>query len=243
MDGWEADGRQTSALLRGIALEQAVRWMDTRPSADLWPDERAFVEASLDHATRAGSSTDRMNRPAQVASSSVFVCYRRRDTQDEAVALARYLRRELGSDVFLDLDIAPGEDFQKVIARRMQRSSLVLVLIGPDWLDAVGQRTHTYDFVHSEVALALRANVRVVPVLVRGAPMPREDQLPDALKPLARRQAFVLDLGYNAEAQLAAVAGLVRHTSVGPDESTTATRLVPWLRNLVDQIRSLLRGS
>ena len=47
------------------------------------------------------------------------------------------------------------------------------------------------DFVRIEVAAALRAGVRVIPVLVDGAQMPRSHGLPEDLKPLARRHALV----------------------------------------------------
>jgi hypothetical protein len=46
------------------------------------------------------------------------------------------------------------------------------------------------DYVRLEIASALAGNVRVIPLLVEGASMPREHELPDDLKPLARRQAL-----------------------------------------------------
>jgi len=43
--------------------------------------------------------------------------------------------------------------------------------------------------VRSEIAEALTQGVRVIPVLIQGAAMPRAQDLPEALAPLARRQA------------------------------------------------------
>jgi hypothetical protein len=43
--------------------------------------------------------------------------------------------------------------------------------------------------VRLEVAAALKRNIRVIPVLVQEASMPDEDQLPDELKRLSKRQA------------------------------------------------------
>jgi hypothetical protein len=48
------------------------------------------------------------------------------------------------------------------------------------------------DFVRLEIEAALTRGVRVIPVLVDGARMPRPDQLPAGLAPLARRQAIEL---------------------------------------------------
>jgi len=45
------------------------------------------------------------------------------------------------------------------------------------------------DFVRVEIATALKRNIRVIPVLVDGASMPRFNDLPDDLKLLARRNA------------------------------------------------------
>ena len=46
------------------------------------------------------------------------------------------------------------------------------------------------DFVRVEVGTALKRGVRVIPVLVEGALMPQASQLPEDLKPLARRNAL-----------------------------------------------------
>jgi hypothetical protein len=51
---------------------------------------------------------------------------------------------------------------------------------------------HPDDFVRTEIATALKRGIRVIPALVDGASMPRSDELPDALKPLARRQALAV---------------------------------------------------
>src|ERR1700719_3505950 len=46
------------------------------------------------------------------------------------------------------------------------------------------------DFVRVEVGTALKRGVRVILVLVEGALMPQASQLPEDLKPLARRNAL-----------------------------------------------------
>src|SRR5262249_5612310 len=45
------------------------------------------------------------------------------------------------------------------------------------------------DFIVIEIGAALARNIPVVPVLVDGARMPKAGELPESLKPLARRQA------------------------------------------------------
>ena len=43
-----------------------------------------------------------------------------------------------------------------------------------------------------EILAALQRNIRVIPVLVGGAHMPRKQDLPEALAPLSRRNAIEL---------------------------------------------------
>jgi hypothetical protein len=99
--------------------------------------------------------------------------------------------------VFRDvLDIPPGEDFVSAIRNTLAGSRSVLVLIGPRWLGTGtdGQRRidDPNDFVRIEVQVALENAAQLVPVLLPGARMPSEDELPEALKPLARRNAMSL---------------------------------------------------
>src|SRR5258708_4726632 len=93
--------------------------------------------------------------------------------------------------------IEPGRDFRKAIDQSVATCDLVLPIIGPEWLewkDAQGHRRldDANDFVRIELASALRRDIPVVPVLVRGAKMPRVEQLPDDLKDLAYRNCIEL---------------------------------------------------
>jgi hypothetical protein len=93
--------------------------------------------------------------------------------------------------------IEPGRDFRKAIDQSVAACSVLLAVIGREWLeakDAAGDRRleDPNDFVRIELASALRRDIPVVPVLVRGAKMPHADQLPDDLKDLAYRNAVEL---------------------------------------------------
>jgi hypothetical protein len=74
---------------------------------------------------------------------------------------------------------------------------VLLAIIGPHWLtakDAEGRRRldDVNDFIRLEIGTALGRNIRVIPVLVGGAAMPKAEELPAELQPLARRQAYEL---------------------------------------------------
>ena len=73
----------------------------------------------------------------------------------------------------------------------------LLALIGDRWLSSTGRdgqrRLDDPDnFVRLEIEAALARNVRVIPILVEGAQMPRAEELPASLAKLARRQALEL---------------------------------------------------
>ena len=70
-------------------------------------------------------------------------------------------------------------------------------MIGQEWLDAkdeAGTRrlSDPSDFVRIETASALKRDIPVIPVLVRGARMPSAEQLPPELKELAYRNCIEL---------------------------------------------------
>jgi hypothetical protein len=129
-------------------------------------------------------------------SAKIFVNYRREDASGYAGRLYEWLSGRFGRDrVFRDVNaIEPGADFVAAIENEVASCEVVLVVIGRQWLGCAsdGQRRldNPNDYVRLEIASALAGNVHVIPVLVEGASMPRGHELPDDLKPLARRQAL-----------------------------------------------------
>jgi len=131
--------------------------------------------------------------------AKLFINYRRDDTRHAAGRLYDRLTTHFSDDqVFMDIDqIEPGEDFVEAINRKVSICDIAIVLIGPRWLhatDASGKRRldDEEDFVRMEIVAALRRNIRVIPVLVDRAQMPRKEDLPEALAPLSRRNAIEL---------------------------------------------------
>jgi hypothetical protein len=98
----------------------------------------------------------------------------------------------------MDIDtIDPGLDFVEVIQQAVGSCDVLVALIGRHWLtstDEQGQQRleNPEDFVRLEITAALERNIRVIPALLQGAPMPGPAELPDVLKRLARRNALVV---------------------------------------------------
>ena len=129
----------------------------------------------------------------------IFMSYRREDTAYPAGWLYERLAGHFArSQVFKDIDsIELGDDFVEVITTAVGSCDVLLALIGDRWLTVTAQDgrrrlDNPDDFVRLEIEAALARDVRVIPILVEGARMPRADELPASLSKLARRQALEL---------------------------------------------------
>jgi TIR domain len=153
-------------------------------------------------------------------SGRVFISYRRQESSGLAGRLYDRLAARFGDDqVFMDVDtIALGVDFAEVISQAVSTCEVLLAVIGPRWLSATdedGRRRldDPDDLVRLEIAAALERDIRVIPILVEGAVMPRRQQLPETLAGLARRNALS-----------------VRHESFRADADRLLTAVEPILR-------------
>ena len=140
-----------------------------------------------------------MAESTPVAHGRIFISYRREETAYPAGWLFDRLAHHFdGGQVFKDVDsIQPGDDFVEVIATAVGSCDVLLALIGAEWLtitDEHGKRRldNPDDFVRLEIEAALTRGVRVIPILLAGAKMPRAQELPASLAKLVRRQALEL---------------------------------------------------
>lgn len=150
--------------------------------------------------------------------------YRRSDTLPWAGRLFDDLTRCFGkSGVFMDINggIPRGADFEHVLTQALSNCDALLALIGPSWLDctrADGTRRLAVDgdWVRTEIATCLRRGVPVVPVLFGGVGLPNEQQLPEDLRLLSKRQkADVADTDWHHHLRLL-IGDLVRLTQLKP---------------------------
>ncbi|MDF2741021.1 MAG: hypothetical protein K0S88_2389 [Actinomycetia bacterium] len=140
-----------------------------------------------------------MAEPTPAAPGRIFISYRREDTDFPAGWLYERLADHFdGGQVFKDVDsIQLGDDFVEVITNAVGSCDVLLAVIGDRWLtitDEDGKRRldNSDDFVRLEIEAALAREIRVIPILVDGARIPRAEELPASLVRLARRQALEL---------------------------------------------------
>jgi hypothetical protein len=131
----------------------------------------------------------------------VFISYRREDSAGHVLALLPALRAHYGAKrVFKDTDNIPaGADFREFIKHELASCSVLLAIIGRDWLTVEDARLkrrrldNPEDVLRVEIAIALEnERIRVIPVLVERATVPVAEDLPPDLRPLAYRNALEL---------------------------------------------------
>jgi tetratricopeptide (TPR) repeat protein len=130
----------------------------------------------------------------------IFISYRRQETAWPAGRLYDVLvERFPAEEVFKDVDnIEPGEDFVERITAAVGSCDVLLALIGPQWLTLSDENGHRRldnpdDYVRLEIETALTRKIRVIPILVDEARIPRANELPPSLAPLVRRNAVEIN--------------------------------------------------
>jgi hypothetical protein len=140
------------------------------------------------------------NADAGTVKRGIFISYRRSDEPAFAGRLYDRLGGVFGADLlFMDVDtIEYGLDFVQELDVALSQCRVLLAVIGRQWAaavdeDGVARLMDPDDFVRVEIENGLiRPNVRVIPILVDGTPMPKAAELPDSLLPLRRRNACLM---------------------------------------------------
>lgn len=138
----------------------------------------------------------------------IFISYRSADGADKATALARDLGRVFGHEaVFLDKDdLAGGSTWRAEIGRTLQQRPVLLLLLTPQLLDAVGadgrrRIDDPADPVRREFEAALEVGAQVIPVLCDGmAAAPTELPAPfDRIGELTWRKLRAYDWAHDVQ--------------------------------------------
>lgn len=138
------------------------------------------------------------NSPQSPKDFKIFISYRRDDSAGHTGRIYDSVAAKFGeAQVFMDVDhIEPGQDFVQVIEEAVSACSVLIAIIGRDWVTIRGRTTRRLDdprdFVRLEIGTALKQNILVIPVLVQETSMPREKDLPADLAGLVRRNALAV---------------------------------------------------
>jgi hypothetical protein len=171
----------------------------------------------------------------------IFISYRRADTGPEAGRLRTALVHHFGKEhIFRDKDsISGGVNWREEVREALSGDTIVLALIGKTWItatDVTGQRLIDSSTSNNRLELetALRVGLRTIPVLVEGADVPRDHDLPDDLRSLLTLNALRLrddDWDGDCEKVIKALESMgVRQAGADqPKQGRWLTRRMRWL--------------
>jgi hypothetical protein len=160
------------------------------------PNEAIVPEAAAIPPRRETAPVAAPAKSTEGKREAIFISYRRQDSADVTGRIYdRLVQRYSREQIFKDVDSIPlGVDFREHLGNVVGKCSLLLAVIGPQWTSAVGPNGRRLDdksdFVRIEIEAALARNIPVIPLLVGGAALPDESQLPDSLGPITYRNGI-----------------------------------------------------
>lgn len=163
--------------------------------------------------------------------NSIFINYRRNDSQHAAIAIASALKYSfVEGEVFIDrCSIDGGELWPEIIRDAVEQSEVMISVIGKSWLkisDQYGRRRidHPEDWVRLELLRAFERTIPVIPVLLDDAEMPVSQAVDGALGKLCiykaqriRTDSWESDLSCLFDVVKKHTAALVREHHTAPN--------------------------
>ena len=167
----------------------------------------------------------------------IAISYRREDSLPIAGRLYDRLQAEFGKrNVFMDFDsIPPGVDFRERIKETIEKSDLVIALIGPQWLGEQSNGSRRIDdptdFVRLEIEYALKGGIPLIPLLINSTPMPKPEKLPSDIRALAFRNALPLDSGMDFHSHtdrvISGITNFLKTAGVGTQQERSKSSALP----------------
>ena len=160
--------------------------------------------------------------------SKILISYRREDSTDVTGRIYDRLIQQFGQGaVFKDVDSIPfGVDFRTYLDAQVAKCEVFLAVIGRDWMKKRGSTRKSRlddpgDFVRIEIESALKRQIPVIPVLVRGASIPPAKQLPASLQDLTYRNGIAVRSGHDFHQDMNRLIESLKQNIQGPKEHRT----------------------
>jgi CHASE2 domain-containing sensor protein len=153
------------------------------------------------------------------------ISYRRDDSSAISRTIKDGLDKHFGSSsVFIDIDaIQPGVHFKNKISDSIEKCDAVVVIIGKKWLGKGKAGSHRIDdpedVVRFEIEIALSKGIRVFPVLVEHATMPKAELFPESIRQIAYLNAVAVNPGIDFDHQLSRLVRSLEKIANTPDEA------------------------
>ncbi|MDB4285812.1 Hsp70 family protein [bacterium] len=136
------------------------------------------------------------------AGNGIFISYRRDDSKDTTVHIYHYLENYFGKEnVFFDVDSIPiGVDFRDHLDKMVSQCAIMLAIVGPNWVGREGEKRRIddkKDFVRYEIEAAMKRDIPIVPVFIKGATGMSKEPLPKSLEDFSFRNGMPVRSGYD----------------------------------------------
>ena len=188
---------------------------------------------------------------------TIVISYRRTDSSAVAGRIFDRLIAHYGEEsVFLDIDNIPfGIDFRAHIQQTLQRTDVVLAIIGANWLgvspDGGTRMRQPTDPVRIEIETAIARRMPIIPVLVDGAKMPDSTDLPAEFGNFAYLNAAEVATGREFRNQMDRLIAAIERAVTGDAGSTLPRSRTAaagressppriWLRNVLSYLSTPL---
>jgi hypothetical protein len=208
----------TPSTLSGLSAPEMDEMEETRVVLPGEGTLNMFTDADLTrNIERPPYDVNLMARRMQNPKMQIFISYRPEDSGQTAERLCTQFRKHFGTKnvIAQTEEFHIGTNVKKHYRTQFQSGTILVVVIGKYWLEAVDQfgtrkieRHH--DVVRTALETALEANVPVIPVLVDGATMNniKVDELPFSIREVVYHTGAVI---HSEETFFADVSTLIRN--------------------------------
>lgn len=185
---------------------------------------------------------------------TLFVNYRRDDEPMFVYSIYVHFYHRYGADnIFWDLGTIPlFEDFQRFIQDYIRKSDVVVPIIGPRWLELLKakQANGQVDFVKFEIEEAIHHNKIIAPILIKGASLPKKEDVPESLHPIWQANIPELktpqDIFHHIQRIMTGIEGQVKKGGkqfyIQNNETVQAQAQLPQTPDLADALDNLARA-
>ncbi|MCP4982950.1 MAG: toll/interleukin-1 receptor domain-containing protein [Gammaproteobacteria bacterium] len=167
--------------------------------------------------------------------ASIFFSYRKQgEDKSSSLRLADDFRTTLGEDaVFRDEKGLMIGRFKDQLLEKIESCRMLIAVIGPTWLQRIGDLHKESDWVRREIEIALERDIQIAPVLVDGARQPAQSDLPDSLAELFEFQFITIHAKHWKTDVDDLISSVADHLNIERIETTTArTQSIPDLSGL-----------
>ena len=173
---------------QGITFEQVV----SASLAELLAQRYMIIDKDVPGIPKPGRPLEAVKTlysPQPTNPFHLFISYRHNDSLPYVERIFDTFKVEFGGNIFKDKTSMPiGEDYRSALNRILSSCYAVIVIIGPEWVTGTGVNGQNrlfepHDPVCTEIEIAIKKGLPIIPVLIADAKQPQPELLPETIRP------------------------------------------------------------